>query len=379
MQIVAYESVLNSQKLYGQQLIDDITFKHQQGVFSIDAVGGYETSTFVLKGSRDYLDDWYQDGILRRIVWYNPEGIQVWEGYVHKMRYVFGDTAKTKSLEGYYNRVYLKYAPLDTSVSPPVAGDPVTLQFDNVEQQAIYGVKSAVISGGERADSTAFAWGRTVLNERSKIPEGDSINTLAADEASIEIECRGYFETMKWIPYESSATGTDSADAVIQDIITFFDAINAGWISTDYGLMDYNYQTEGQGYDSLLSCAEVIKNIITMGGAGGERWVGGVYQNGQFIYKPAEDFEGLYGDEAHYFRSLNDPSKKIFDQSTGGEVKPWDIVPDRIIQTNDMSLGLNDLMYIERMTFREPYGIQLTGGDDDRLNVFLAQRGLPQL
>ncbi len=35
------------------------------------------------------------------------------------------------------------------------------------------------------------------------------------------------------------------------------------------------------------------------------------------------------------------------------------------------------LMYIEQITYTEPYVLRLIGGDDQRLAVFLAQRGLP--
>lgn len=38
-----------------------------------------------------------------------------------------------------------------------------------------------------------------------------------------------------------------------------------------------------------------------------------------------------------------------------------------------------NLMYIEQVTFREPYSLQLVGGDDQRLAIFLKQRGLPGL
>lgn len=36
-----------------------------------------------------------------------------------------------------------------------------------------------------------------------------------------------------------------------------------------------------------------------------------------------------------------------------------------------------NLMYIEQVKFTEPYGLQLIGGDDQRLSIFLKQRGLP--
>jgi hypothetical protein len=379
LSLYAYEPIAEAQGLYSRDFIDELTSNHENGNFSISAVGGFEQSTFVLRGTRDYLDDWYNDGILRRIVWYNPEAVQIWEGYVSRMRYVFGDTQKTKTVDGYYNRVYLRYAPLDTSVSPPVAGVPVNIIVDNIDQQLKYGVKSAIISGGERADQTAYDWSRNVLKERSEIPEGDSINTLSSENPGIEIEAKGYYHTLKWLPYIKDATGRIQSHQVIQEVLEYFNGINPGWISQNFGWMDYNFAKATRGYDNLISCWDVIANIIREGGLGGERWIGGLYQNRKMTYKPAEDLAGLYGQDFQYRRALEDPNKFIYDAATGAEVKPWDIVPDRVLHTTDMSLGQRDLMYIESTVFREPYGVQLIGNDDQRLEVFLAQRGLPAI
>ena len=80
----------------------------------------------------------------------------------------------------------------------------------------------------------------------------------------------------------------------------------------------------------------LIKNIIDAGGLGGERWVGGFYQNRMFQYKEAEDFLGLYSDHFNLYRSLDDPAQMIFDSALGTEIKPWDMVPDRILKTVDL-------------------------------------------
>lgn len=57
------------------------------------------------------------------------------------------------------------------------------------------------------------------------------------------------------------------------------------------------------------------------------------------------------------------------------------ITPSGALTTKSVSIlaepvQTRDLMYIEQVKFTEPYGLQLTGGDDQRLDVFLAQRGL---
>jgi hypothetical protein len=56
------------------------------------------------------------------------------------------------------------------------------------------------------------------------------------------------------------------------------------------------------------------------------------------------------------------------------------MLPDRVLHTVDINVGGDrNLMYVEQITFTEPHGLQLIGGDDERLSVYLAQRGLPSL
>jgi hypothetical protein len=142
--------------------------------------------------------------------------------------------------------------------------------------------------------------------------------------------------------------------------------------------MTYNSRRAKRGYDELLSCWQVIEDVIREGGSGGERWVGGFYQDRQFVYKPAEDILGLYSQGFELYQALEDPGQFIFDSALGSEVKPWDMTPDNVLFTVDSNVGGDrDLMYIEQITFSESYSLDLVGEDDQRLKVFFAQRGLP--
>lgn len=377
--LVAYEPLTN-QGLYSADFSDDLTANHEGWSHTIMAVGGYDQASFTLKGTRDYLNDWYDDGLFRRVVLYNPEGLVCWEGFVERMRLTAGTLQKTKALEGLFNRIYLRYSPLDFSVFPPLALPPETLILNDPASQLYYGVKAAVISGGERADTTAYDWGRTVLGEKAWPAVGESVNTLSGDAMSLELECKGYVHTLKWLPYLNSIAGSIQAHQVVQEVLRYFNGLNPGWISQDFGLMDYNFRAAQRGYDDMRSCWDVIAAIIGEGGRGGERWVGGVYQDREFVYKPAEDAGGLYSQEVQLWRALGDPGQFIYDVAIGAEVKPWDMLPDRVLHTVDINAGGDrNLMYVEQVTFTEPYGLQLVGGDDERLSVYLAQRGLPSL
>lgn len=378
--LMAYESLVESQGLYSRQFVDDITANHESYTHTINAVGGFDSASFTLKGTRDYLDDWYDDGLLRRICLINPEGIVVWEGFVNRLAYNISSHTKTKTIDNMYNRVYMRYSPLDISVFPPIAGEPITAIFDDPASQLKYGIKAASISGGERVDSTVYDWARTVLKNQQEIKGGDTVNTQSGDVLTMSVECKGYYHALKWLPYISYLTGYVQAHQVIQEILNYYNLINQGWISQDFGWLFYNFRTARRGNDDLTSCWDVIANIIKEGGKGGERWVGGLYQNRQMVYKPAEDIGGLYGEEFELIRALNDPGQMIYDAATGTEVKPWDMVPDKILHTTDLNIGgEKDLMYIEQVTFTEPYGLALVGDDDQRLSVYLTQRGLPSI
>ncbi|MHC4617953.1 MAG: hypothetical protein ACYTEQ_09390 [Planctomycetota bacterium] len=372
--LLAFER-LSEQGLYSGDFNQDLTDIHQGYQHTISAVGGYDTASFSIRGRPEDLQDWIDDGLMRRIVLYDPEGIIAWEGFVARMQYTYGPRRETRAVEGMYNRIYLHYSPLDFSVFPPIEGTPRTIIVDDTASQFKWGIKSAVINGGGRVDRTAFDWARTVLKFSKDPQSGEDNTTSGGGDPEIRIDCLGYYHTLKWIPYINNVAGRIRAHEVIQEVLANFNTVNPGWLSQDFGWMDFNLRFNKRGYDSLASCWDVIAEIIAEGGNGGERWVGGIYQDRRFIYKEAEDFAGLYSDHFEVLRSLQDGSLFFFDEATGSEIKPWNMVPDRILRTVDEP-GPQQQRYIEQVNYLSPYTVDIIGGDDQRLAVFLAQRGL---
>lgn len=382
LSLIAYENLVEASTLYGLNQVDDLSDNHEGWQHTIKAVGGFDSASFTLKGTKEYLKGWFDEGILRRVVMYNPEAIPVWEGFVNRMRFTSGTMQETKTVETLYNRVYMRYSPKDTSVNPPLELPPQTITISDLDSQALYGTKALVISGGSREDSSAFEWAYNVLNRRKSIATGQSDNTQGNEAYSLEVECLGYYHTLKWIPYITSSLVTDQINShqVIQEVLTYFNGINPAWINLDFGLMDFNFAFSQRGYDDLPTCWDVIEAIIKTGGSGGERWVGGLYQDRVFIYKAAEEIDGLYSDEVQLYRNLEDTGQLIYDIALGTEVKPWDMLPDKVLDTIDVNVGgTRHLKYIEEITFTEPYGLTLVGEDDERLNVWLARKGLPTI
>lgn len=324
--------------LYSRDFLDDLTDNHEGYTHTISAVNGYDTANFTLKGNKEYLDDWFNDGLMRRILFTNPEGIVVWEGFVNRINYTIGTLQRTKTIETMFNRIYLTYSPKDTSVFPPLVLPPTTIIVDDLDSQAQWGVKATVVKGSELTDEEAFAWASFGLDNSKEVLIGETVNTLSTSLPTIKLECKGYIHTLKWLPYiNENTTGQIQAHQVIQEVLLFFDAVNPTWVSTNFGLMDYNFRLEARAADEFRTCYDIIKGIITRGGLAGERWVGGVYQERIFDYKPAEDFSKLYS-EFHVLRRAvgTDDNVRIFDEEMGTEIKPWDMLPERILKTVDI-------------------------------------------
>lgn len=333
--LLAYEP-LSEQGLYARDFLDDLTDRQDGYKHVIKAVGGYDVADFKLEGDRTFLEEWFADGLMRRVLLLNPEGLISWEGYVNRLTLTVGSLERTKTIENMYNRVYLRFTPVDTSTDPPTPSEVQTLIFDKLDSQARWGIKSFIIKGGELTHLEAYDWARTVLQVHGDVTEGENVVTTSNKDPILKVELKGYYHTLEWLPYLSSTTGNILAHQVIQEVLTYFNNINQGWLSTDFGRLDYSFRLERRGSDELKTCWDVIEGIINRGGSGGERWVGGMYQERQFDYKPAEDFQILYGEQSLLVRELGDISQRIFEEDTMMEIKPWDMLPDRILRTTDL-------------------------------------------
>jgi hypothetical protein len=332
--LFAYES-LQEQGIYARQFVEDLTDRHEGYTHTISAVGGFTEASFSLKGPRSYLEDWFENGLMRRVIFYNTESVPVWEGFVFALTYSFGTIQKSKSMETVCNRVYFRFTPLNVSTVPPTPGLVTTLVYNDVTSQAKYGVKAQVVNGGEVTHEEAYTWAQAVLREGGQPKMGESINTGSTGAPQVTVTCKGYWEVLAWLPYLNSMAGQIQSSQAVQEVLNAFNAVNFGWLSASADWLNYNYRRERRSADEYKTCQEVIRGIIERGGLSGERWVGGVYQDRRFVYKPAEDFKAIYSEFLYYTRRLDDPSHKIHD-ATGAEVKPWDAEPDRILVTLDM-------------------------------------------
>ncbi len=368
------------QFLYGDSQIefDDMTSQTTNWQHLINTVGGFESASFVINDNIENLFVLFNNLLLRHIRKENPESLLIWEGFINKITLTYGRMSLVKSLDNLYNRVYIRYAP---KINDQTTQPPTIVYFWDDDSIDDWGYKEILINGGERWDDDIFYWGDTLVNElaktRGKIPAQQTIPP-ASQEPQITVECKGLWWLLKWVLYSTPITSFRRYDQIVTDILTVFSNLNQNWISTDYTFIETNNARTKEQWNDMPRCQDALRSIINRGSQDGLRYVGGFYEDRQFHYGPANTVNTnlLYNRGPKYLTDIFDRSQKIYNEYTGSEIKPWDLRPDNLI------IKLNDIydiepLYIEGVTFTEPYTYQIIGGDDNRLSVLLSQRGLP--
>jgi hypothetical protein len=393
LKITAPLSQTRKQAIYndGSFFLEDVTENSESWQHSILAVGGFNTASFTLKGTTEYLLDFFQNGLMRSVRKENPQGNSIWEGYINRMTLNYGRKIKVKSLDGLFNRILIKFSPAtfttDANGNLVVIADPAQVYFfENSDSINDFGYKEAAINGGERVIQTVIDWGNSIIDDVGKrkweIQPDINDNPFAGNEMSITVECLGWVHLLKWIHYTITTGGRISKTALVKLVRDTFNTLNTSYFSSDDTFIEENPQLIRKGYNDLPSCWEILlggNGVANTGGSYFYRWVLGVYENRTIHYNQAKNqqLRTLYSRCSFYEADIKDTTQRIYDGCTGAEVKPWDLRPDNLIITRDETLGGESVNYIEEATFNEPVNYTLVGGNSQRLGVALRQKGLP--
>jgi len=326
---------------------------------------GFDTATFTLTGPPDYLIDWYEHGLVRDIIWRDPDGGICWEGFVNRMNLVVGDRALTKTVDAMANRIHLNYTALDTTTTPPVAGAKATITKNDTASQARYGVKAAVLSGAECTAATADDLAYAYLQSMKYVASTEVVTVGEGRQPSLIVEMKGYAYMANWFVYSQTVnSGTTDADTVLGLVLA---ADPNGVLSTSTLNIDGNTTATERYWDGNELGWKVIQEIAGRGyetGSVGYRWHCGVYAHRRTTFKAAE---GLDDDMVPYstnkylalHRQIRDASDAIVDEA-GREWMPWELRPDRLLYTEGVP---GRPMYIQQVKITMPWRITLQGTD----------------
>jgi hypothetical protein len=243
------------------------------------AEGGYYRANITMTGPLDYLADFMLGGLMRDVKFFSgsgSQGVQCWEGFIYEMT-LNRKTAEIKiSMDRVANNVWMRYR---------VTGSGTTVRSDaqaDATSQARYGIRDYVLTGGELENSVVadskckqyLALNRQPKPTRSGPGRPD-------EEYSLEIICRGYFDTLNNQCYNATGGASQGASAEVTTII----AAKGQFVASTE--IRSNATPVSEVYDVDRRTGDIIQDIARLGDANPKRWLARMTNNRVFQFVPA--------------------------------------------------------------------------------------------
>lgn len=360
----------------GNSLLYDLTGVQSSYTHNTRAMGGFWSASIRLNDSLVDLEEWFESGLGRRIVTTSPDGEVVWEGFVNAMRLSWGGLTKIKgNLLDAPNMVKLWYSLILPGSSQDEIGFRIPTDWvENLAAQQKYGIIQRVLSGSGMTQETAESLVVDYLNEFSE-PQIDQ--DWSGAEPALELDCAGYVRWTEAYVYDFSSSSAGAVN-LSQKLIDVLAEEPNGFISTDTRFIATNTLQEAAKEADDRTAWDIIKTLIAKGDAADVRHLFGVYADRMAYYGPVAD-------EVTYQQRLTDPAGR-FTTPAGAVVQPWDIKPGKWLFAPDILVGrvpddtaLRDdprATFLEEVTYRAPYTVELRGSRTRRIDQRLARLGL---
>src|SRR5574341_505193 len=361
------------QQYYRRWQVDN--YRHR-----ITATLGFDTCSFDLKGSVEELEDFFYNGLAGRVTRYSDDGNLVcWDGHIVEMTLIQPGSTDVISLREMFNRISVRYVPIDTGANPPTeSAETSTTAVNDTISQGKYGVKQIVVRPAhvDRMTAAAAAQLGTVSLQQYKEPRRKGEISTSSAEPSLNVQCEGYMHTLGWIVYNQTGSSGQSANEVVIDAILASSPAGQYIASRDTtattGRSSQNY------YNRDDTALDIIREIAARGDSADNRWLCDMYENRKAIFHQAYDINDNIVD---YMRRAGDTRQEIRDLS-GQIIKPWELRPNKWIKTTDVygwkptpPTHPEDYQskYIESVSWSEPDSLSLEGSPGDNLQVLTAR------
>ena len=309
-------------------------YKHR-----ILATGGFDTAGCNLGLSQPDGEAFLRQYLGNRVAFFATNPVEpIWEGLISRIKVQVGSVTFTVSLDNLFNRTKVTYSnPASTTVPQQTA------VADDADSQAIYGIKEGSIEAYAMDVGSAVATHKTTLRDMLlSFSSWPRISTVigASGGKGINIECVGFYHTLKWESYTSTVGGTSQPNTLIASNMlpnlangtTFFDNADTSLIVSNAAYTMSPNERQGKTFwQKIQEAAEP--------GDGTSQWVAGVTPT-----DPNTGKRVVYYNQANtaieYTARLADGLR--IRNLYGRVLPPWDIRPDRGIRLLDAMLGWGD-------------------------------------
>lgn len=343
---------------------------------TIAAFGGYDTAQMTLATTQNEAEDWMEDGLGRHVEVYAAALDTIWEGFVDQIRVnVAPLTATLGPLLDADNRVYAMYSPLVQGDQGDVAGgQAITSYQDNAQSQDRYGILPVILNAGTVTTADAEYFRDVHLADNAWPKATESFTSQAEKEISVTLSCKGYYHWLTY-PYTAAAGAAVYASAKIAAVLAA--TPNSAWLDYGTGHIDSNALGVSPLEDQYRPALTVVKDVVARGD-GSARWL----------------FQVLNEREAYYHAAPTDVAYQAYVQDRGivlqspsqATIQPWRMRPGFWMALLDFMVGRSvpetatnadpRLVFVEKVTYRAPFGLQLAGGNTDEIYQVIAAMGM---
>jgi hypothetical protein len=267
-----------------------------------------------------------------------------------------------------------------------------TVTADNTDSILKYGVWEKLLSAGTTKDQTEAEWVRDSHLAEAAWPATSKVFSTQGGSVGIRLSCLGFIHFLKnWIVTQKTPS-THNVETVIYNISTnptdskMLVVLNLdpnSLLDNTYAVWDFEdndvdvWLWEDQSTDAYT----LVRSMVERGDGAGNRSVFGVYadNDGTLIIR-----YGTIPTAIEYYQALRSPGQEIR-KAQGSEIDNWAVLPNKWLLFGDFMIGRPietppnpdpRTMYIERVAYSTPNGLQLEGGKVERLKQMLADFGI---
>jgi len=281
------------------------------------AMGGDFRAQFNVRASDFLLETWFNGWLMGHFEEWTDNN-ESFVGYVHSLNLSYNNLVLSRTVDDIYNQVYVRYK---TSSS---GSDTTATAANDTDSQAIYGTRTLFQEAPVYMNAISAGLYRNKLLADFKLPRvtTERLSNSQSGMGVLNVELRGYIQTLDAKLHNSSSTATDDASDEIRDAISGADFVTSGTIDTNTLAV-----VEEADYERVWPR---IRDITTLGDASSNRWLLGCYQGRTLNYQQA-DISSI----AYYVYLKGREGVRITD-SNGAEVPASLVQPGQIAFVADV-------------------------------------------
>lgn len=356
-------------RFYQRVLPDD--YSH-----SISAFGGYDTARIGLNVGRTEAEDWLENGLARHVSTKASALDQIWEGFVNQIDIKVGPLSVTYGpLIDMANRVAVIYTPVEYDLMGAgliVGQQTWTADEDDQDSQDRFGVFYKMVTAANVPHANARVIRSTYLEE-NRWPKLTQSWSSQGDAVSVTLNCLGYWHMLKF-PVDFPASGTVDASVKVTD--TLGRNPNNAWLPFGTDNVETNTLNLPEDESNHRLASQIIAEAVAHGDASYNRWLFYVLDDREAYYHQAPT--------TVEYQAYVEQNSTVIRSTSQALVAPWRMRPGHWMAFYDFLAGRNivevnrdpRMMFIEKVTYRAPFGLQLQGGKSDTISQMLAQYGM---